>query len=723
MKSQPFYSLQSIIFRILVSNHIIFGLVIVFVMLGSAYFNWQNHVEQQRQSNILLAQRISEYFDSASRVLHALAAMPPAQSALDAIQKTYATFDVLYLIDAQGRLAQVSPQDRQMPIGMDMSAQPYFQTGLKNIAISDMFISPRTGNPTVYLSVPSIHDGGLVVGELSLIEMEQSLSIPALEQLGFVYVIETSGDLLAYPDYRLVRQQENIRQMGIDERILLGESQLFYWINGELVLANVTPIPQTPWLAITQVSLIVVLAPFLISTGIGLLLTLVLFFSIIWREKKVLAQQVIAPLNQISYQAQVLASGQYHQEQALTSQPLAYIEVHSLAVSFEQMKQAIISRESALRESEERFRYAMEATSDGLWDWDVRTGKVSYSPNYTKSLGYEPYEFPMVVQSWQTAIHPEDREAILKINDDCVENRVQSFEVEFRMLTKSGDWKWILSRAKAVSRDSEGRALRLIGTHIDITERKRAEEAIRQLADELEQRVTERTASLETANKELESFSYSVSHDLRAPLRGIDGWSQVLMEDYSDRLDDQAHRYLHRIRTEAQRMGRLMDALLNLSRASLNELEQQTVHLSELAQGIATNLQNALPERRIEWKIQTSLQVDGDETLIEIAIDNLFRNAIKFTEKCPIAQIEFGQMSVNGRSTFFVRDNGVGFDMAYAQNLFGPFQRLHKTSEYPGTGIGLAIVKRIISRHQGKIWAEAQPEQGATFYFTLEPVK
>jgi PAS domain S-box-containing protein len=723
MKSQPFYSLQHIIFRILVSNHIIFGLVIVFVMLGSSYLNWQNHIEQQNQSNILLAQRISEYFDSASRVLHALAAMPSAQSTLDAIQKTYETFDVVYLIDAQGRLAKISPQDRQIPIGMDMTAQPYFQTGLKNIAISDMFISPRTGNPTVYLSVPSTMDSELVVGELNLIEMQQSLATPALYQLGFVYVIETSGDLLAYPDYNLVRQQENIRQLGINEQILLGESQLLYWVNGELVLASVSPIPQTPWLAITQVPVMVVLAPFLLPTGIGLLLTLVLFLSIIWREKKVLTQQVIAPLNQIRYQAQVLAEGQYHQEQSLASQTLAYSEVHSLAVSFEQMKEAISSRESALRESEERFRYAMEATSDGLWDWDTRTGKVSYSSNYMKILGYEPDEFPMIVQSWQNLIHPEDYEAVLKINNDCVENRVQIFEIEYRMLTKSGDWKWILSRAKAVTRDSEGQALRLIGTHIDITERKRSEAAIRQLADKLEQRVIERTASLESANKELEAFSYSVSHDLRAPLRGIDGWSLVLLEDYSEQLDDQAHQYLHRIRTEAQRMGRLIDALLNLSRASLNEMEKRTVNLSELAQIIATNLQNTLPERQIEWKIQSNMQVEGDGTLIEIVIDNLFRNAIKFTEKCPIAQIEFGQISLNGQSTFFVRDNGAGFDMTYAQNLFGPFQRLHKTSEYPGTGIGLAIVKRIIGRHQGKIWAEAQPDQGAVFYFTMELIK
>jgi light-regulated signal transduction histidine kinase (bacteriophytochrome) len=245
-------------------------------------------------------------------------------------------------------------------------------------------------------------------------------------------------------------------------------------------------------------------------------------------------------------------------------------------------------------------------------------------------------------------------------------------------------------------------------------------EKLLQLNAELEQRVAERTQQLEAANKELVSFSYSVSHDLRAPLRGIDGWSLALLEDYKDKLDEQGQQYLNRVRSETQRMGKLIDDLLIFSRQSRKEMKLQQLDMTAIAQAIASGLQEQNPTIQADFDIQPGLKAQGDASLIEIALKNLLGNALKFSSKNSHCRIEFGENEKDGNRTYFVRDNGVGFDMAYANKLFGVFQRLHSSSEFPGTGIGLAIVQRIINRHGGRIWAEAQVNQGATFYFTLK---
>jgi PAS domain S-box-containing protein len=261
----------------------------------------------------------------------------------------------------------------------------------------------------------------------------------------------------------------------------------------------------------------------------------------------------------------------------------------------------------------------------------------------------------------------------------------------------------------------------VLKTNRDITEEKRAQEEIRQLNRELEQRVQDRTAQLEASNKELEAFAYSVSHDLRAPLRGIDGWSLALLEEYGSQFDQNAHQYLERVRAETQRMGNLIDDLLKLSRLTRAELRYESVDLSALSLAIARRLQEAEPNRSIDFAIQEGLAGIADARLLEIVLVNLLSNAVKFTGPRPRARIEFGQTRRHNELAFYVRDNGVGFDMAYASTLFGAFQRLHRYTEFPGTGIGLATAQRVLRRHGGKIWADAKPDQGATFYFTIEP--
>jgi PAS domain S-box-containing protein len=224
---------------------------------------------------------------------------------------------------------------------------------------------------------------------------------------------------------------------------------------------------------------------------------------------------------------------------------------------------------------------------------------------------------------------------------------------------------------------------------------------------------------LRQANQELESFSYSVSHDLRAPLRAIDGFSQALLEDYAEQLDASGKGYLLRVRAATQRMGVLIDDLLNLSRVTRAEMHRERIDLSHLANTIAGELRSSQPERNVDFAVPPALQAQGDARLVRVVLENLIGNSWKFTSKREHARIEIGASQSNGRPVFFVRDNGAGFDQAHAGQLFGAFQRLHGVSEFPGTGIGLATVQRIIHRHGGEVWAEGVVEKGATIYFTL----
>jgi signal transduction histidine kinase len=245
-------------------------------------------------------------------------------------------------------------------------------------------------------------------------------------------------------------------------------------------------------------------------------------------------------------------------------------------------------------------------------------------------------------------------------------------------------------------------------------------ERVERAVSELDHRVAERTAQLESTNQELEAFAYAVSHDLRAPLRSIDGFSQILLEDYLPKLDETARGHFSRVRSATQRMGELIDDLLSLSRISRGELKVVPVDLADVARGIATRLRSAHADRAVEFITPDHLAARADPRLMQVALENLLSNAWKFTAKHPRARIELGsRVESNGATTFFVRDDGAGFDMAYAGKLFGAFQRLHPTTEFEGTGIGLATVQRVMHRHGGRVWAEGALERGATFYFTL----
>jgi PAS domain S-box-containing protein len=363
--------------------------------------------------------------------------------------------------------------------------------------------------------------------------------------------------------------------------------------------------------------------------------------------------------------------------------------------------------EDALKQSEERLRMIIANIKDYSVITLDRLGHVtSWNGAAERIKGYRTDE---VIGKHVSIFYTSDDVSIGKPTIE-LDTAIKSgrFEDDGWRIRKDGSQFWANVVVTPLL-DQVGSVRGFVKITRDTTEKRIAE-----------QQLLQRSAELEAANKELESFSYSVSHDLRAPLRGIDGFSQALEEDYAAHLDANARNYLGRIRAGTQRMAMLIDDLLNLARVTRAEMHRETIDLTKMASDIARDLQRAEPNRQIALKIDDSLTANGDHRLVRVALQNLLGNAWKFTAKRADTRIEFSTLGCNGRRVYFVRDNGAGFDQAYAARLFGAFQRLHSMEEFPGTGIGLATVQRIIHRHGGKVWAEGAVNHGATVYFTLE---
>jgi len=380
-----------------------------------------------------------------------------------------------------------------------------------------------------------------------------------------------------------------------------------------------------------------------------------------------------------------------------------------------------------LRDSTERLRATFEQAAVGIAHvaLDGRWLRVNEKLCAIVGYGYEE----LLASRFQDITHPDDLDADLAYVQRLIAGEISTYTMEKRYIRKDGEVIWINLTASMV-READGTPRYAISVVEDISARKRTEQALRDseesvrlLAAELAQRVsdvTERTAQVEAANRELEAFSYSVSHDLRSPLRAIDGFSQALLEDCAPQLDVAGRGYLVRVREATQRMGELIDGLLSLSRLTRSELHVTSVDLSALARELVDALQRSDPTRRVTFVIAPQLEAVADAGLLRVVLDNLLSNAWKYTSHQERAHIELGRAAAAGSLAYFVRDDGVGFDMAYAGKLFGAFQRLHTTDEFPGSGIGLATVQRIIHRHGGRVWAEAAVGRGATFYFTLQ---
>jgi PAS domain S-box-containing protein len=371
--------------------------------------------------------------------------------------------------------------------------------------------------------------------------------------------------------------------------------------------------------------------------------------------------------------------------------------------------------EEALHRSESRYRSLVTATAQIVWTTD-RNGQVTDDmPMWREYTGTTWKE--IAGAGWLSSLHPDDRDHTEQVWAKAWRNR-ERYDTEYRIRRRDGEYRTFSVRGVPVL-ENDDTVREWVGTCTDITERKLAEEQVRRLNEELEQRVVQRTAQLEAANKELEAFTYSVSHDLRAPLRHISGFSKMLSEEFSADLPAEAQHHLQRIQEGTRRMGQLVDDLLNLGRVGRKELSLQVAGLRSIVDEVIRNLKSEVGDRQVEWKVGDLPYVECDTALMGQVFQNLLSNALKFTRPREHAVIEIGQERRNSGSAVFVRDNGVGFSMKYADKLFGVFQRLHRAEDFEGTGVGLATVQRILQKHGGRIWAEAELDKGASFYFTL----
>lgn len=382
-------------------------------------------------------------------------------------------------------------------------------------------------------------------------------------------------------------------------------------------------------------------------------------------------------------------------------------------ISYIQDYQKLKSIEMELRKGQERLGLALDASGGGMWDMDFRTGKNYWDANTKKLHGLEDENFDETFKSFLECVHPGDRSRLAKqIRAATIQGR-EEFATQYRVAAQNGSVRFLEARGKTVT--ELGVPVHLTGICWNITKRKKSEKRIKKLNGELQNQALR----LQQVNEELESFAYSVSHDLMSPLRSIEGFSRIIHEDYKDLLDEKGEDYLARICSATSRMGSLIDDLLNLSKVTRQPVNISTFDISTMANDILEELKNRDPLRNVSLTVQDEMAAWGDAALCRVALQNMLENAWKYTKKTEGAKIEFGRMRIEDEDVFFVRDNGVGFDMHFADKLFVPFQRLHRADEFDGTGIGLASVQRIIRRHGGKIWADSVPEQGAAFYFTL----
>ena len=375
-----------------------------------------------------------------------------------------------------------------------------------------------------------------------------------------------------------------------------------------------------------------------------------------------------------------------------------------------------ISTQEALREERQRLAWVLDATRPGIWETNLTERTLTINERWAEMVGHTLAELtPVTYDTWESRVHPDDLVKADAARDRHMKGELPFYDCDLRLKHKDGHWVWINTRGRVHQRDSDDRALYMSGTHLDISERVAAQEQIHALNASLEQRVRERTAELERTMRDMEAISYSIAHDLRAPLRSVNGFAQVIAEEEGERLSESGRQMFERIARSSRNMGQMITDMLELLRVVQVELDARPVCMADLASAVADSLSPQVPEARIEvGELPDAL---GDATLLRQVLSNLLDNALKYSrhQSEPMVVVGFDADA----SAYFVRDNGMGFDMARAHKLFGLFQRLHAGTDVPGMGVGLAIVARIIERHGGSIWAESAPGQGACFWFRV----
>ena len=375
-----------------------------------------------------------------------------------------------------------------------------------------------------------------------------------------------------------------------------------------------------------------------------------------------------------------------------------------------------IRAQESLGAERQRLSWILEATRPGIWELNLKTGELKVDERWAEIAGYRLEELqPVQNNVWEALAHPDDLRRAYAIRDRHIAGELPYYECDVRMRRKQGGWVWVNTRGQVHRRDEENQALFMSGTHIDITERVAAQEEVRALNASLEHRVQERTAALERSMRDMEAVSYSIAHDLRAPLRAVNGFAMVISEEEVERLSPEGRVMFERITKASRNMGQMLTDMLEVLRVVRVEPQAEPVDMHRLSLEIAEGLLQQSPQARIE--VEPMPPAMGDAVLLRQVLSNLLDNALKYSARQPRPEVRVGHDAT--RKAYFVRDNGMGFDMAYAGKLFGLFQRMNHGTDVPGLGVGLAIVSRIIERHNGRIWAESVPGQGATFWFEI----
>lgn len=631
------------------------------------------------------------------------------------------------LFSPAGRLVASTSAHPALP---DMSGEDFFIKGLGSSVVSEN--SRAFGRPGIVFASPvkGMDNGrpvGVIAGFLPASLLNSAMSgahVYGTGELRWVNRWESIETYLVNREQTMITESRFIKDAPF--RIKVTSDPVDACLNGSRALKGFYPdyrgvnvagastcLPEYNWTLLAEIDQEEALQD-LKKTRLYAVGAFIASFAIVGVLVFYFMRSVVQPIKGFSSIATLIAGGDYDVSVPVTSKD----EIGVLSEAFNEMARGIKERSDALLQSRERLSNAQRIAHIGHWDWDIVKNELAWSDEIYRIFGIPKTEFGATYEAFINAIHPDDRELVkTTVNDALTFGRLYS--IDHRIVLPSGDIRIVHEQAEIIYGPGGSPAM-MSGTVQDITDRKTAEDEVRKLNVELEDKVRERTSELEAAMKGLESFSYSVAHDLRTPLRSIDGFSQAFIEDYGASIGPEGHDYLRRIREGSQRMGHLIDDLLTLSHVTRTEMKREPVDLSHLAETVATEQKKTVTGRDVKCIIAEGLKTTGDQGLLRVVLDNLIGNAFKFTGKMANATVEFCSCGKEGARTIYcVRDNGVGFDMKYYGKLFIPFQRLHSNADFHGTGIGLATVERIIWRHGGRVWAYAEPDKGAAFYFTL----
>ena len=686
------------------------------------------------RQQLTLVKRIAAEFDDKIAVTHraliaTAAGIPPAliddsQALARALEKQpgyRSLFDDVFVIGRDGRVLIEFPDLKRR--GIDVSDRNYFRRTMETAApfISEPYMGRGLKEPTVMMTAPLLDAKGRVAGMLTgaLHPLKPNL----LGRIRETSIGETGWFAMFTRERMIVVSRRESRIMtagpapGIStafDHAMTGEAGWEESTNsmGLHGVFSYAPLHEVPWVLFAVLPADEAFAPIrqaqrrIIGSGIALA---VLMAVAVW----FLLQRLLAPLGVLR---DTIRRVQHDPAAATPVQTVRGDEIGDLANDFNRMIESLHERTRKLDIEKLRLEAIFRTASDGIHVLDSDGRLIEANDAFLGMLGYGKDAIGrLFVTDWDAK---DDRAVIVQRNAALMETRKTAV---FETVHRRRDGALIDVEISACGIEIEGR-MYLYASSRDISARKQAQAAIAKLNAELEMRVAARTAELQSANKELDSFCYTIAHDMRAPVRAINGFSEMVLKGSEEKLDSTAVGYLRRIGASGRRMGDLIDDLLGMARLTRQEMRRGEVNLSAAAEQVVASLRAAHPERNVAVTLQPAVCVNGDPGLLRAVLENLIGNAWKYTAKTAAPTIEFGAENRVGRLVIFVRDNGAGFDMQYVRKLFAPFQRLHHESEFEGTGIGLATVRRIIERHGGEIWIDSAINAGTTVYFTFGAV-